>query len=113
MHVHAHVYPPPGCSLVAGQVCGDGILDGAEICDDNNTLNEDGCSNVTCMVEDHFECSPTSPSVCTAILLDLDVDDNTTLDRSLEYYAINTPVFLVEPTMLELFVRPAAVSCKA
>jgi cysteine-rich repeat protein len=37
--------PPPG-----GAVCGDGILDVGEECDDGNTVSGDGCSSV-CVIE--------------------------------------------------------------
>jgi len=37
-------------------VCGDGILAGSEICDDNNTLNGDGCDS-SCNVEDGWTCT--------------------------------------------------------
>ena len=97
--------------VTAGQGCGDGLVEYPEQCDDNNTVSADGCS-VNCSVEEHFECmnSPETSSMCTAILLDLNVDDNATLNNSLEYYDINTPVFFVDPTMLEFFLRPAVVS---
>jgi cysteine-rich repeat protein len=37
-------------------VCGDGVVDAGEACDDANTKAGDGCSQ-TCTVEDGFECS--------------------------------------------------------
>ena len=44
-------------------LCGDGIYVSAEEgCDDNNTVNFDGCSS-TCTVEPGFSCSG-SPSDC-------------------------------------------------
>lgn len=45
--------------------CGDGIKEGAEQCDDGNTVSGDGCSS-SCGVEPGFICSG-SPSVCTTI----------------------------------------------
>ena len=36
-------------------VCGDGRLIDPEVCDDNNTLNADGCSS-DCMFEEGFVC---------------------------------------------------------
>lgn len=81
-----------------------------EECDDNDTISNDGC-NSTCMVEDHFECTHTNTttSVCIAILLDLNSGDNTTLNHSLEYFEINTPVFLVNPDTLDFFISPEGV----
>ena len=32
-------------------VCGDGIVAGAEECDDQNTVDGDGCSRRTCKIE--------------------------------------------------------------
>lgn len=79
----------PGYDLFGGDcnLCGDGVLEGAEECDDNNTLSGDGC-NSTCGVEsgDGWVCSSASPSVCQrkycsgVVLLhrrcDTDVDAN-------------------------------------
>jgi len=47
--------PPP---------CGDGMLDGAEECDDGNTDADDGCSD-TCTVEDGWTCDGAEPDVCS------------------------------------------------
>lgn len=44
-------------------VCGDGTLDQNEACDDGDTDAGDGCS-ATCGVEENFNCTKTSPSVC-------------------------------------------------
>jgi fibro-slime domain-containing protein len=38
-------------------VCGDGIIEGAEACDDGNTNSGDGCS-ATCTLECGWECPP-------------------------------------------------------
>ena len=92
--------------------CGNGIVDGMEHCDDNNTVDNDGC-NSTCHVEDHFVCTNMTNTIsdCVAILLDLNVTDETSLDREdIEYFDTNEPVFLVEPTTLDFFVRREAVS---
>ena len=47
-------------SLAAGcgddPVCGDGVAEGHEACDDGNVFGEDGCSSV-CVVEDGWDCS--------------------------------------------------------
>ncbi len=50
------------CSEELPPVCGDGILDLGESCDDGNTANGDGCSDV-CQVENGWTCEdPTPPS---------------------------------------------------
>jgi len=36
-------------------ICGDGLMVGAEECDDNNTVSGDGCS-ASCTIEAHFSC---------------------------------------------------------
>jgi cysteine-rich repeat protein len=44
-------------------VCGNGILQGTEECDDWNRLTNDGCS-ASCNIEQWRRCLPTSPSQC-------------------------------------------------
>ncbi len=44
-----------GLPGVAQAVCGDGILDASEECDDLNTTAGDGC-DASCLIEDGFEC---------------------------------------------------------
>ena len=49
-------WPPRFRELVAQAiVCGDGIRDSSEACDDGNNNNSDGCSSV-CVVEDGWVC---------------------------------------------------------
>lgn len=50
---------------VAAGICGDGKVQGAENCDDNNVENGDGC-NTACQPETGFICSG-FPSQCIAI----------------------------------------------
>lgn len=50
------------CKMGTCFACGDGLLNGAESCDDGNQLANDGC-NPSCGVEIGFSCSGT-PSVC-------------------------------------------------
>jgi cysteine-rich repeat protein len=50
---------------VCASDCGDGIVVGAEQCDDGNFLNEDGCS-ASCLVEPGFVCSGDTSS-CQSI----------------------------------------------
>jgi cysteine-rich repeat protein len=45
----------PAVPTVCSPVCGDGLLRGAEECDDDNTLSGDGCSG-QCLIEDGFAC---------------------------------------------------------
>ena len=44
-------------------VCGDGIVAGAETCDDENGVDGDGCT-ANCTIEEGYACEG-SPSVCT------------------------------------------------
>ena len=48
--------------------CGDGVIDGNEVCDDLNDLDGDGCSSA-CVVEDGWECF-NEPSECERIGLE-------------------------------------------
>ncbi len=47
-------------------LCGDGILQTGETCDDSNNAPGDGCSP-SCAVEASYQCSGLGPSVCAAI----------------------------------------------
>src|SRR5262249_15233996 len=47
-------------------VCGDGIVDMTEPCDDGNTMSGDGCSS-TCQIETGFTCMG-MPSQCTCMM---------------------------------------------
>ncbi len=49
-------------SACTSAVCGNGIIEGAEKCDDQNVVNGDGCSNI-CQVEGGWKCSG-QPSKC-------------------------------------------------
>ncbi|MFA4953039.1 MAG: hypothetical protein WC584_02345 [Candidatus Pacearchaeota archaeon] len=51
------------CKNVVQSVCGNGISEGSETCDDGNTENSDGCSS-SCAVESRWTCTG-QPSVCT------------------------------------------------
>lgn len=53
-------------------ICGDGSIDGAEGCDDQNTDDGDGCS-ATCTVEDGWQCTG-EPSDCEPAPCDDDTD---------------------------------------
>jgi len=45
-------------------ICGNGIVEGSEECDDGNHNNGDGCSQM-CQVEAGFFCTKERPSVCS------------------------------------------------
>ncbi|PKN22879.1 MAG: hypothetical protein CVU65_14635 [Deltaproteobacteria bacterium HGW-Deltaproteobacteria-22] len=47
-------------------VCGNGVLETGEQCDDDGNDDDDGC-NATCVIEEGWECTDTSPSVCTSL----------------------------------------------
>ena len=49
----------------AAAVCGNGILEVGETCDDGNTLNGDGCT-ATCTIQAGYYCTG-APSVCTTV----------------------------------------------
>lgn len=55
-------YEGDGVTCTAVASCGNGVLDGADDCDDGNTTAGDGCS-ATCTVEPGYICSG-SPSMC-------------------------------------------------
>jgi cysteine-rich repeat protein len=59
----------PGYTLVNGvcnpPMCGNGILEGTEMCDDGNVDPGDGCSD-QCMVEAGFYCFGNGPTTCRA-----------------------------------------------
>lgn len=58
------------CSAELPPVCGDGVLDILEMCDDGNAVNGDGCS-ASCQVEDGFACSvPTAGTNSSNIVAD-------------------------------------------
>lgn len=52
--------------ITLGVTCGDGIVGGAEKCDDKNTMNGDGCSS-TCQIEAGYFC-PTPGALCSKTL---------------------------------------------
>jgi len=68
-YVDTHVWVAQGATLdiTCGDppVCGDGVTEGAETCDDGNTSNGDGCS-LACTVEPGFTCTG-APSACATV----------------------------------------------
>ncbi|HEY4160031.1 MAG TPA: SUMF1/EgtB/PvdO family nonheme iron enzyme, partial [Polyangiaceae bacterium] len=49
-----------------GPACGNGLIEGTEQCDDDNTDSGDGCSS-TCRFESGWDCEQGEPTVCLAI----------------------------------------------
>lgn len=52
-------------NLNTASICGDGVVEFPESCDDGNMVNGDGCSNM-CTVESGWSCSGTT-SICSPI----------------------------------------------
>jgi cysteine-rich repeat protein len=59
---------PSGCTITndnnCASVCGNGIREGSEGCDDGDTSSGDGCSSL-CTVESGYTCNTATPNVCT------------------------------------------------
>ncbi len=73
-------------------VCGDGLIGGAEGCDDGGTAAGDGCS-ATCTIESSWTCAG-EPSFCTRWAVDLDGTDDR-VDRADEAALDPTTQFTV------------------
>ena len=61
--------------------CGDGVIDLNESCDDDNSENNDGCSDA-CLIEEGWECIG-QPSACETICGDLIIAGNEECDNGL------------------------------
>jgi cysteine-rich repeat protein len=67
IYVRTLRYLGPGQSD-CGTVCGNGLLEATEQCDDGNTVEGDGCSS-TCTVENGFVCrNPGAPCTFLSML---------------------------------------------
>ena len=72
---------PTTVSGIEGSVCGDGLVQGAERCDDGDQTGGDGCGS-TCAIESGWTCeSGAQPSECSLPL---------TLDRASVWYAASS-----------------------
>jgi uncharacterized repeat protein (TIGR01451 family) len=60
-----------GAGACVQSLCGNGVRQGSEQCDDNNTSNGDGCSAI-CQVESGYACTG-SPSSCSRSLNESDL----------------------------------------
>lgn len=65
--------------VVVIPVCGDGLVEGGEDCDDGELVNNDGCS-ATCEIETGWDCDEASPSLCAPVCGDTLVRGNETCD---------------------------------
>ena len=65
-------------SCPAASICGDGVQEGAEACDDGNTTLGDGC-NAICQVDEGYECDG-EPSDCDPVCGDGDIIGGETCD---------------------------------
>jgi cysteine-rich repeat protein len=74
-------YACMGAPSTCSPVCGDGMLVGAETCDQGggNVANGDGCS-ATCQLESGWACSAALPSVCAQTCGNNTVDANEQCD---------------------------------
>lgn len=62
----AEMGPPDMGDMMVATVCGDGLREGAERCDDGGTAAGDGCSS-SCTIEPGWRCDGDSPSRCEPI----------------------------------------------
>lgn len=44
-------------------LCGNGVVNSPEECDDGNLISEDGCDN-ECIIEPYYRCDSSSPNIC-------------------------------------------------
>lgn len=65
--------------VVIVPVCGDGLVEGSEDCDDGENVDNDGCSAL-CVIENGWDCDDASPSVCAPVCGDSLVRGTETCD---------------------------------
>ncbi len=61
------------CAADCATSCGDGLVTGAEACDDGGSAAGDGC-DAACAVEAGWSCDGAMPSVCTELTIDAGVE---------------------------------------
>ncbi len=69
-------------SITPNAVCGDSVITGSEACDDGAAVSDDGCSS-TCAIESGYTCTTTSPSVCSLLCGNGDIDSGEECDQGL------------------------------
>jgi cysteine-rich repeat protein len=78
---------PSGCTLVndsdCSAVCGNGIRETGEGCDDGDISSGDGCSS-SCTVESGYTCNTATPNVCTQTC----TDNCNSLNYNCDYHTI-------------------------
>ena len=61
-HNHTFFYH---CAALVSATCGNGTIEGTDVCDDNDTTTGDGC-NDTCQIETGYSCDG-EPSICVPV----------------------------------------------
>ena len=114
-----------GCDLIGarrsvcpceGEFCGNGVVEGAEVCDDGNQIENDGCTTLcvetppTCVVVDsqmwcfnNDACGEACNDVCSALGLSLDIADDAWFalqDEATECQAISDALGLASPIQM-------------
>ncbi len=70
----------PDCNTNPGPVCGNGILEDGESCDDGNPVPGDGCSGL-CRIEPNYICpTPGQPCISTIVCGDGKISGNEACD---------------------------------
>jgi len=85
--VATHAPAPPDCGTTTGPVCGDGVAQGTEECDDGGTASGDGCS-ATCQLENTSALCAGVPST-----------PGTGLDSVLVQGGLDRPVYVTSPPL--------------
>ena len=86
--VKAKLAPAPAsCAPATPAVCGDGVIEGNEQCDDENTTSGDGCS-ATCQIENSSALCDGVPTV-----------SGTALDSVLVAGGLTRPVYVTAPPL--------------
>ena len=81
------------CTLpIFSNFCGNGKPNPTEQCDDNNTINGDGCSSL-CQIEKDYNCTAStqvSPSICTLIPVGMQLFGSPLINSKAVYIQIQT-----------------------